>query len=557
MNKSSRKLIILGLDGATFDVINPMLDDGELPTFKKLIKNSSYGRLLSTKIPISPSAWSSFLTGLNPENHRIFDFVRRKEGTYEHIPVNSTHRRGIPVWQILEEKKLICGIFNVPCTYPPEEVNGFIISGFPVPPGKEYVKPKELVVELEDKFGDLSLDPEFFYSEGKELEFANDQHRCWDETEKVFKYIWFEKDWDVLIAVFKPTDEIMHGLWKSIDPNHPAYSKEISKYREKVLGLYRKADSLIAEIIENKDKDTDLIIMSDHGFGPVHSTLYMNNWLIKNGYMNYKNNIGVKFRKFLHSTGINLENAFKIGKKLGLSAIGKKIAYSSDGVSIFKKIMNLFFLSYKDIDWSKTRAYSAGNFGQIYINLKGREPDGIVGEDEYKNLVDELIKKIKNFRDPRNGKIIFKDVLKRDEEYKGKYVEEAPDIVFFDENFEYTTNRLFEFGSNKLVGDHVIDRSGDHKPYGIFFAYGKKFMQGKKIRGARIVDILPTVLYSLGIPIPDNIDGVILEDIFSKSFKKSNKPKHKHYKEKKKFVEEATKKEEEEIRKRLKGLGYA
>jgi hypothetical protein len=129
--------------------------------------------------------------------------------------------------------------------------------------------------------------------------------------------------------------------------------------------------------------------------------------------------------------------------------------------------------------------------------------------------------------------------------------------VFFDENFEYTTNRLFEFGSNKLVGDHVIDRSGDHKPYGIFFAHGKKFMQGKKIKGARIVDVLPTVLYSLCIPIPDNIDGVILEDIFSLDFKQSNKPKYKHYREAEKSVEETTKKEEEEIRKRLKGLGYA
>jgi len=555
--RPSKKLIILGLDGATFDVINPMLKDGELPTFRKLMGEGSYGKLKSTKIPISPSAWSSFLTGLNPENHGIFDFVKRKAGTYEHIPVNSTHRRGIPIWQILGEYDLKCGVFNIPCTYPPEEPKGFIISGFPVPPGKEYIRPEALASELKRELGSVNLQPEYFYSEGNEKEFADDQHRCWDETEIVFKYLWKGKAWDVLIAVFKPTDEIMHGLWKSIDPTHPSYNEEIGSYRDRVLDLYRKADSLIAEIIENKGEDTDLIIMSDHGFGPVHSTLYMNNWLIEHGYMNYKENFGVRFRRFLHETGLNLENAFKIGKRLGLSAIGKKIAYSSDGVSIFKKLMNLFFLSYKDVDWKRTRAYSTGNFGQIYINKKGREPEGIVNEDEYEALVVELIEKLKKFRDPRNGKIIFKWVLKRDEEFKGKFIEEAPDIVFFDKNFEYTTNRLFEFGSNKLVGHHVIDRSGDHKPYGIFFAYGDKFWGGKEIENARIVDILPTVLYSLGIPIPDDIDGVILDVIFKEDFKEANKPKYKHYIEKEKVIEDTGREEEEEIRRRLKGLGYA
>ena len=557
MVKSPKKLIILGLDGATFDVINPMLESGKLPTFRKLMGECSYGKLMSTKIPISPSAWSSFLTGLNPENHGIFDFVKRKEGSYEHIPVNSTHRRGIPIWQILGEFDKECGVFNVPCTYPPEEIKGFMISGFPVPPGKEYIKPDGFAKELETKLGPVNLEPEYFYSEGKEIEFVNDQHRCWDETEKVFKYLWKEKKWDVLIAVFKPTDEIMHGLWKSIDSTHPSYNTNINKYRDKVLGLYKKADSIIAEIIKNKDDDTDLIIMSDHGFGPVHSTLYMNNWLIKHGYMYYKNKFGVKFRRFLHETGLNLENAFKIGKKLGLSAIGKKIAYSSDGVSIFKKIMNLFFLSYKDVDLSSTRAYSTGNFGQIYINKKGREPEGIVTDDEHEALVNELIEKLKKFLDPGNGKVIFDQVLKRDEEYQGKYVEEAPDMVFFDEHLEYTTNRLFEFGSNILVGDHVIDRSGDHKPYGIFFAYGNKFKRCKKLEGARIMDILPTVLYSLGISIPDDIDGRIMNDIFKENFRRANKPKYAHYTEKEKLSEDIWKEEKDGIRRRLKDLGYA
>ncbi|MCK4322235.1 alkaline phosphatase family protein [candidate division WOR-3 bacterium] len=557
MDKASRKLIILGLDGATFDVINPMLENGELPTFRKLMREGSYGKLMSTKIPISPSAWSSFLTGLNPENHGIFDFVKRRKGTYEHIPVNSTHRRGIPIWQILGEHNLECGVFNIPCTYPPEEVNGFIVSGFPVPPGKEYIKPGDFADELKKRFGSINLQPEYFYSEGKEKEFAEDQHRCWDETERLFEYLWKGKMWDVLIAVFKPTDEIMHGLWKSIDPTHPSYNEVIGSYRDTVLDLYRKADSLIDTIIENNGENIDLIIMSDHGFGPVHSTLYMNNWLIQHGYMDYKENFGVRFRRFLHETGLNLENAFKIGKRLGLSAIGKRIAYSSDGVSIFKRLMNLFFLSYKDIDWKRTKAYSTGNFGQIYINLRGREPEGIVNENEYDELVNEIIEKLKKFRDPRNGKIIFKWVLKRDEEFEGRFIEEAPDIVFFDEFLEYTTNRLFEFGSNKLVGSHVIDRSGDHKPYGIFFAYGDKFIKGKEIEGARIVDILPTVLYSLGIPVPDDIDGIIMDDIFTENFKRTNEPRYRHYIEKEKIIEESGKKEEEEIRKRLKGLGYA
>lgn len=557
MPSNNHRLIVLGLDGATFDVIYPMLKRGELPTIKKLMKEGSYGRLRSTKIPISPSAWSSFLTGLSPENHGIYDFVTRKEGTYEHIPVNSTHRRGIPVWQILEvaDKKSI--VMNVPATYPPEHINGAMISGFPVPPGKKFITPESFSEELREKFGEVNLQPEYFYSEGKEKEFLDDQHRCWDSTEKVFRYLWKEKDWDVFISVFKPTDEVMHGLWKSIDPGHPSHNKMNAKYGDGVLELYRKADRLIAEILEEKDSRTDLLIMSDHGFGPVHSTLYMNNWLIENGYMSYRRNPGVNFRKFIHSTGLNLENAFNIGKKFGLSGIGKKVAYSSNGTSIFKKLMNAFFLSYKDIDWENTKAYSAGNFGQIYINREGREPHGIVSGEEYEDLVDELIRKLRRFRDPRNGKIIFDRVLKRDEEYQGRFIDEAPDIVFFDRDFKYTTNRLFEFGSNKLVGKNVIDRSGDHKPYGIFFASGDKFEKGKKINGAKIIDIMPSILYSFGLPIPDNLDGRILEEIFTVEYRKNVEPEYVKYEELEKEKSETSEEDIEEMQRKLKGLGYA
>lgn len=556
MVEPSKKLIVLGLDGATFDVINPMLEKGDLPTFRKLIKEGCYGRLKSTKIPISPSAWSSFLTGLNPGNHGIFDFVKRRENSYDHIPVNSTQRKGIPIWQVLGEFDKECGVLNVPCTYPPEDIKGFMIAGFPIPPGQVYMKPEGLAEELNANFGQINLQPNIFYSEGNEKNFANDQHRCWDDTEKVFKYIYKEKRWDVLIAVFKPTDEIMHGLWKSIDPTHPSYNEKIGKYREKVLDLYRKADSLIAEIIENKGEDTDLIVMSDHGFGPVHSTLYMNNWLLENNYMHYRNSLGVAFRKFLNETGINLENAFKIGKRAGLSTIGKKVAYSTNQGSFIKKLLNMFFLSYQDIDWKRTRAYSAGNFGQIYINTKGRELKGVVDESEYKELTSELIKKLKRFSDPRNGKIVFDQVLKREEAFNGVYASEAPDIVFFSRNFEYTTNRMFEFGSNKLVGEQVIDRSGDHKLYGIFFAYGNKFKKCKKIEGARIVDIMPTMLYSLGLPIPKGLDGTVLQGIFEEDFKKANKPEFAIFAEKKKLTKDHDRKEEEDIKKRLKGLGY-
>lgn len=547
-------LIVLGLDGATFDIIKPLIESGKLPTFKKVMENGSYGKLRSTRIPISPSAWSSFLTGLRPINNSIFDFVKRVENSYEFRPVNSSDRKGTNIWECLEDSNKTCGILNVPSTYPPEDINNFMISGFPCPTNIKWIKPRELLEELEENLGEINLQPEVFYTEGNEVNFIKDQYRCWENTERIFDYLWNKKDLDIFIAVFKPLDEILHGLWKSIDETYPSHEK-YRKYKKDVLGLYKKADELLSKIIKEKAKDTSLIIMSDHGFGPVHSTLYMNNWLIDQGYMKFKDNLGTNFKRLLHNLGFNLENMFNFGKKIGLMKFAKKIAYPSDGKSFLSKIIDNLFLYFKDIDWERTKAYSRGNFGQIYINKKGREPRGCIDEKEYSRVVNEIYNKLKNFKDPRTGERIFDKIFKRDEIYKGKYKERAPDLIFFDKNFEYTANRMFEFGSNKLVGENVIDRSGDHKPYGIFIAYGKEFKENFQIKNAEIVDLMPTILYLLNCKIPERVDGKILKEIFKEEWDKKLKAEFKNFREK--LTRERGKyKEEKKIKKRLKKVGY-
>lgn len=549
------ELIVLGLDGATFEIIKPMIRKDKLPNFKRLMEEGTSGKLRSTKIPISPSAWSSFLTGNGPGNHGIFDFVKRKEGSYEHVPVNATDRKGTTIWEVLEGEGKKCGLFNIPCTYPPEEVEGFMISGFPVPEGREFIYPENLHNELNKRFKEIKLQPDVFYTEGNEKKFIEDQYECWESTEKIFNYLWKNEECDVLIGVFKPTDEMFHGMWKSIDQNHPDH-EENKKYKEKVLGVYRKADELIGKVLAKKDEDTDLILMSDHGFGPVHSTLYMNNWLLKEGYMKFKDDFGTKLKKVFHRLGFNLESAFNLGKRLGLMKFAKKVAYSQNGESLLGKIKDRLFLSFDDVDWKKTKAYSSGNFGQIYINKKEREPEGIVGEEEYEDLVEEIASKLKDVKDPRTNEKIFDEIKIRDEIYSGKYMEEAPDIVFFDENFEYTANRMFEFGSNKIVGENVIDRSGDHKPFGVFFAHGSNFREDGKIKNAEIIDLLPTILYSLKCPIPQSLDGEILKNIFTKEFKEENEPEFRNFEKAEEEPEKYTEKEKDEIKERLKKTGY-
>ncbi len=543
----NRKLIVIGLDGADWKIINKLISEKKLPNFKKLIDKGSFGNLKSTLPTSSPPAWTSFITGKNPGKHGIFDFLKFDKKSNEISVTTSTDRNAKGMWSYLNNKKSI--VINIPLTYPPEKINGFMISGMPNPEdNSRYCYPKNIYYELKKGFSDnIKIQPNIHYPKNSGKRFVEDQKRCWENNEKIFWYFKNKKEWDLLISVFHVFDELCHELWKYIDKEKSGFSK--NNLGDNIFEMYIKADRFLGELIKNIDKNTTLFVLSDHGFGPVYKTIYLNNWLIEKGYLRLKNNFFTKIRKRLHDCGFNSYNLLSFIRKIGINPLNKayKVVFRSDFKSPMEFISEKIFLSTNDIDWEKSIAFSMGEFGQIYIKKENVE--------DYEKFLKKLTKELKNLKDTQTGKKIFDNVFTKKELYKGKCIDDAPDVIFYDKPMHYLPVKKFEFGSNKLTTTQALGRSGGHKLYGVFLSYGKDIKSNFK-KDLKIIDIAPTILYLLNEKIPESMDGKVATDIISEKFVNKNNInyiKENSERKRKDFIDEKDKKI---IRERLEKLGY-
>ena len=512
----TRKVVIIGLDGATFNIIQPMISQGRLKNFSKLMERGSSGNLTSTILPLSSVAWSSFVSGKNPAKHGMYDFSKRSKDSYSYVPVTSLDRGAKAIWQYAAEAGKRSLMINIPLTYPPEKLNGIMISGFPYPENRhDYVWPKEVLEELRSKFGNdgvriLKPNPQYL-QEGDEFRIFNEVNEITRRQTEITKYLIQKEPWDLVTTVYDSTDVIGHFFWHHLDPNHPKYNAEKAKiYGPLVYDVYEELDKAIGEIMSLYSENDSIFVISDHGFGPVYHAVYMNNWLIKNDYLRLKRDVGTRFRKLLFDVGITSEFLFNSVKRLHL--VGTKTnTYSkkSRKVGLAKKVT----LSTDDIDWNESLAYASGNYGPIYINLKGREPHGKVEKGEqYEMLVDEISSKLRNIKNPETGKPLVDIIYTKENIYSGPYYDDAPDIIYFDSTWLYYPLRVFEFGSKKLLAPNPI-YTGAHRMEGIFIAAGD-YITHKTNLAMNLIDVAPTVLRILGIPVPQSMDGRVLTEIF-------------------------------------------
>jgi len=505
------RVMIIGLDGATFDLIKPWAEEGYLPTFKELLENGTHGPLKST-IPFATiPAWPSFATGCNPGKHGFFDFFKEKKNSYD-LSVELYPSKAIKqptLWEILSRYNKKVAVINVPGTYPPTEVNGYIITGMLTPPGAKFTYPAEFQEELISKIGHYNVFFSALSAKNPDV-LLEDLEKTLKTRLKALEYLWKEKKPDFLMMVDNGTDRAEHELWRFLDPLNPLYNpKEIEKYGNPLLKYYQIVDDALQRIIEFLDDDTILFIMSDHGQGTLRKFVNLNLFLIKKGHMKIRNNIMTKLKYLLFNHGFTPFNIYKVLRKLGIERL------ASDRVDNQRKlsILNRFFFSTSDIDWSKTKAFASGVTGAISLNVKGRQPQGIIKYDkEYEDLREEIISDLFELEDSETGERIVKETYKREEIYDGPYLDMAPDIIAVPRD-GYEFFGMYGFSSNKDV-EVTHGNSGSHRPYGIFMAMGRGVKKGIKINGARIIDIAPTVLHVMGVPIPSHMDGAILMKIF-------------------------------------------
>ena len=568
----SRKVFVLGVDGATFDLILPWCRQGYLPQINRLLNDSAYGILASTAEPNSAQAWSSFMTGLNPGNHGLYYFLRHKENSYEFEFTNSLSRDGKTLWKVAEENGKRCITMNVPMTYPPEKGEGIFISGMDAPGTRvEFTYPASIYAELRREVGEyiIESDSSKLFRRGDYVKAVQDLEKTVDNRHKAMKYLMTRYPWDLFTVVFTATDRVQHHFWRFMDKAHLLYDeKESEELKNAILTIYRKMDAIIGDIRDTIDEYTALVIMSDHGAGASSNrTVYINNWLHELGLLHYKDedrSHPVRLYYFKMKADLLWRFHYILKKTV---ARGAKDFFRRYFPGISNKLRT--FGEASNIDWLRTKAYSTETTPSIRINVKGKYPLGAVepGQD-YEELRDYIIGELRNLRDPQHQDNVVETIYRREEIYHGKYVDEAPDIIFRWKNNGYI-HRFSKSAPGKgavqilsaedlVFAESVSRPSGVHTPDGIMIIQGNGVKTNTQIKKYEIMDIAPTILYLLDVRIPRNMDGGIIWEAFEEDYIKENKPRYteKHEESRPKGGASYSEDEESTIAERLRGLGY-
>ena len=512
----SNKLLVIGLDGASFNVLDPLIEKGYLPHISKLIAGGARADLETTFPPITAVAWSSFMTGKNPGKHGIFEFVRRDHNSNRELAVNASFRQGRSIWDLLSDAGKRVIVHNFPCTYPPHEINGVMIADFMTPRGRrDFTYPTSLLAEIEQQFGSYRLHLSQTYAEGNVGAVLDE---LFDELEykaKVAEYLMTRYDWDAFFQYFWGTDRIQHELWHIIDDQHPRHNKdEAEAYGDQVYEYFRRVDQIVGRLIELAGVEPLVLIASDHGFGPVHKYCSLNVWLLQEGFLKLKPAVVTRAKKLMFSLGLTPEFAFKLTRKIPGALRPARGVSSQAGAS---KLLGKFFLSFNDVDWNRSVAFSKGNYGQIYVNLKGREANGVVADDEYEAVRDAIIERLRALKDPLTNKPWVGQVFRREDIYSGPLVGDAPDIAFLPADMRYLPLGNADFTSNKFIVD-AFGISGCHRMNGVMIANGGAIARGSSLDGASIYDMAPTLLYLSDQSVPDDMDGRVLTEMISTDY---------------------------------------
>ncbi len=506
------KVLVIGLDGVTFDLLGPWIEAGELPNLQMLMDQGAWGRLSTTLPPISSSSWSSFVTGVNPGKHGLVDFVFPGADSYKVTMINSTSRRTRAIWDWLNDAGLSVGLLGIPTTYPTEPVDSFMISGFLAPgPDSDWAHPPELKAELQAELDGFQLAPNERYRSTRHLDlFLDDLTASVENRTQAAVYLMRTKPWDLFTVVYWDTDMVQHETWRLLDTRHPRHdAEEAAAYRERILDFHRKVDGDVGRLLAQVDSDTLVVVMSDHGFGPVHSFFLTNNWLASLGLLRFKRNPWTAFKRVLFRLGYTPLGMFRIAKALGMARLRKKVRFQQKS-----GLVNRVFLSFDDVDWSRTQAFSIGSFGQVYINVAGVRPQGIVQPGaEYEALEESIAKQALGLRDPRTGEPLVERVYRREEIYGGPYIDRTPDLIVQPRGWEYMAFGHADFGSNKVV-ESITGLSGHHRPEGILILSGPGVTPGTRLVNASILDLAPTILHAMGLAVPSDLDGRVLSEAF-------------------------------------------
>jgi len=523
LSKQPRVLVIC-LAEATMDLIIPWAEAGLLPTFKSLMSEGVSGRLRSQIPLITPQMLGTIVTGKSPGYHGLFDVWQRgPDGRFREL--NGSYLKEKPIWQILSDYEVQCGIVNIPITNPPEKINGFMISG-EVAPGahRSIAYPASLYDEIVQKFGRYRL-KDIFPGGRQKTDYLTLIEEDVTKQTDVLEYLVSEKEWDFFLTFYSAAAIAQHYFWSDMESHD-----EGNPFRNVIETAYRCLDNALNRLIKAAGPETIVFVISECGAGPLQSGVQINTWLEKEGFLTRKTRASNTPRRY---TSINL---VKSGLRKVVANVRKNAQVYLPQSMYFWVNRNMkgvkawiqSYLTVSDIDWSKTQAFSRGKEGNIFINLKGRDPHGIVNPGaEYESVRSRIIERLNELIDPKTGRRAVDRVYRAEELYEGPMVEWAPDLIIAwrDTAYEPTESdrdresifvpRWREYMNWPTTGSHRID--------GILFAKGPGICKAKKIEGVRIIDMMPTWLYSLNLKIPSALEGSVISGLFEIKNSQENK----------------------------------
>jgi len=465
MKNKRKKVFIIGLDCATPQLV---FDDEwlkDLPNIKRLINNGVYGELESIIPPITVPAWMSMMTSKDPGELGCYGFRNRKDYSYNGLSfANSMTIKEATIWDILSKEGKKSILIGVPLTYPPKPVNGYLVSCFLTPSTKnQYTYPPELKDEIEKIADGYILDVADFRSEDKQKILDN----IYTMTEKRFRvvnHLLKTKEWDFFMMVEMGVDRIQHGFWKYFDKNHMKYESN-SHFKRTILDYYKYLDQKIGSALSLLDENTTVLIVSDHGAKRMDGGICINEWLIK------------------------------------------------EGLLVLKKApQNVTSITELEIDWEKTKAWGEGGYySRLFLNVKGREPQGIVEPKDYEKIRDMLKENLEALGDG-NGKPIGTKVYKPQELYR-KCNGIPPDLVVIFGDLYWRSIGTVGHGKVHILENDIGIDYANHSQYGIFImsSLNNDCGYGKKLSNLHLIDIAPTVLNLFNMEVPNEMHGKVIK----------------------------------------------
>jgi len=491
--EGSLRLLVLGLDSLDGDLMAPWLEAGELPNLRRLMEGGASGRLRSTVPYTTPPAWTSFTTGKNPGGHGVYDFTVLRPGTYNVHLSNGSYRRAGTVWRHLAGRGWRTAQINVPWTYPPEDLgaSSFVMSGMDSPLfAPDVVSPREAFGEVKSVVGDFYYGPPRRGDDGSYTVglLEAEIRRVTDLT----RYAVERRASEAVMAVFTAADRVQHHFVGS----RRAVAEDGRAFEDVVLHVYRTLDGAVGELLKLAGEETLVVVASDHGAGPIEGVVNLPAALESLGLSargGAAGGRGALARLYDGAKGAVPDGVLRQAKRL----VGERRHGLTGGMKAL------------EFDPARSRAFASGATG-VRVNLKGREPEGIVEPGAaYEAVRDGAIGGLGGLRDA-SGRPLVEGVYRREELYHGPALEDAPDLVVAPR-----TGVEFVRRSDGVLFPQSISwrgnlLEGNHRPEGILVMRGPGVAPGERVEGVRIEDVAPTVLHLLGEPVPEDYDGRVL-----------------------------------------------